>query len=713
MQYLAHICGDRQQSVLEHLSGTAKRCRTFASAFQAEEQGELVGLAHDLGKYSDAFQQRLRGGHPVDHATAGAVECLNISQIPAAFAVAGHHGGLPDGGANGDTADQTTLIGRCKRREAHRLPDYSAWEKEIRLPQKAAYPSFFGKDALTDAFYTRMLYSCLVDSDYLDTEEFIYSGKVERTPYVPLSDLLKRLETFIAPFWPPKTPLNEKRCKVLSACMDKASMEKGLFTLTVPTGGGKTIASLAFALRHAVHHGMNHVVYVIPYTSIIEQNARVFKNILGEENVVEHHFNVAFDGDKDTDAVGYRHALSTENWDAPIIVTTAVQFFESLYSNRPSKCRKLHNLACSVFIFDEAQVIPGEHLRPCVSAISQLVRHYGSTAVLCTATQPSINDLLSYYSGGMEIRELCPDLQEQFAQLRRVTFSSRGDVTAEILASELCKFNEVLCIVNSRNAARRIYELLPKEGSYHLSTLMVSEHRRQILEEIRRRLKDGLLCRVVSTSLIEAGVDVDFPTVYRELAGLDSMVQAAGRCNREGKRPREKSLVVIFRGDWPVPPLFGAPVGAAVEVLSEGRDPSDPKTIEMYFRAWRSLIGDNMDKYGVIDAFLRGISGCMMPFRSVAERFRFIGDDTTTVYVPLEKGAELINRILEGERNRELFRKVGQYGVSVYERQYKDLLAAGAVIPIDEGSAVLTDITLYNEMTGLSPEIEWGKAHFA
>lgn len=710
--YLAHRSEDgREQTVLEHLQSTAALCREFAGRFGAAEQGGLAGMAHDLGKYSRGFQHRLlEDGPSVDHATAGAMECWSRGQLPAAFAVSGHHGGIPDGGAQGDTLDQPTLIGRMKRHQAGKLPDYSNWKKELVFPSSVSTPVFLDKDRFTDAFFTRMLYSCLVDADYLDTERFMQDGAVERSGGELLSALLEKLEAHIAPFWPPKSALNESRCQVLSACLEGGKGEKGLYTLTVPTGGGKTIASLAFALRHAVHHGMDRVVYVIPYTSIIEQNAAVFRDILGAENVVEHHSGVVFDGDRDLDPDGYRQALASENWDAPVIVTTAVQFFESLYSNKPSKCRKLHNLANSVIIFDEAQMLPGGHLRPCVSAIAQLVRHYGATAVLCTATQPALNDLFEQYTGRLPIRELCPDPAALYDRLRRVTFRDIGTLTAEALAEQLGELPQVLCIVNSRKAARTLFDLLSPEGSYHLSTLMYPAHRRRVLTEIRKRLKAGLPCRVVSTSLIEAGVDVDFPTVYRELAGLDSVVQAAGRCNREGKRAPGDSIVTVFKGEWPEALSFHIPIGAAGEALSGGRDPGDPVTIEAYFHVWRSLTGERLDQCGVLDAFEHGISGCLMPFRTVAENFHLIQEATRTVYIPLDEGAEYADRLLNGERSRALLRKAGQYSVSVYERHFMDLLESGGATQLDNESAVLNDLSLYNEKsTGLDLDVEWGK----
>lgn len=601
------------------------------------------------------------------------------------------------GNLTNDSADSPTLYGRLKKAMGGGIP---AYEMPLPLPLVEA-PRGYGKDMLADSFIIRMLYSCLVDADYLDTERFMSNGAVERGTGEALPALLDKLEQYIAPWWNPTSELNKRRCEILKACLDGGAKEKGLFTLTVPTGGGKTVASMSFALRHAVRHGMDRVIYVIPYTSIIEQTADVFRSIFGEENVVEHHSNASYEVGEHGDAAQYRLMRATENWDAPIIVTTAVQFFESLYANRPSKCRKLHSIANSVVIFDEAQMLPTEHLRPCVAAIGALVTRFGASAVLCTATQPVLNDLFRQYASDLKPTELCPNVSDLFAQLRRTTFEQVGTLNMDALAEKLAALPQVLCIVNSRKAAQEVYARLPMKGSYHLSTLMYPAHRRVVLAEIRRRLKDGLPCRVVSTSLIEAGVDVDFPAVYREMAGLDSILQAAGRCNREGKRKSNESIVTIFEGVSATPQMLRVNIGAAKETLRDGVDPAAPETVERYFRAYRSLAGTKLDKADVVSAFEKGISGCSLPFRTVAERFHLIDDTSKTIYIPIGEGAELVRRLQDGERSRELFRKLGQYGVSVYEKHFKALLASGSTELVDEDNAILLDDGLYDRIIGL------------
>ena len=539
-------------------------------------------------------------------------------------------------------------------------------------------------------------------------------GRAARGTGEPLPRLLEKLEQYIAEkgWLAPKGALNLRRCEILRACMDGGDGGKGLYTLTVPTGGGKTVASVAFALRHAVRHGMNRVIYVIPYTSIIEQTAEVFREIFGKENVVEHHSNASVEIGEGGSAAQYRLAGATENWDAPIIVTTSVQFFESLYANRPSKCRKLHSVANSVIIFDEAQMLPTEHLRPCVAGIAKLLTLFGSTAVLCTATQPVLNDLVQRYAPGIAARELCPNVPALFAQLRRVVFERAGALDADALAQRLSALPQVLCIVNSRKAAQDVFRKLPDGGSYHLSTLMYPAHRRAVLAEIRRRLRDGLPCRVVSTSLIEAGVDVDFPAVYRETAGLDSVLQAAGRCNREGKRKPEDSVVTIFEGVSVTPQMLRVNIGATGEALRDGADPAAPETVERYFRAYRSLAEDRLDKAGVVSAFEKGVSGCPLPFRTVAERFHLMDDSTKTVYIPLGEGEALVRRLRDGERTRELFRKLGQYGVNVYEAHFRTLSESGALEILEDDSAILTDLGRYVLNMGLTLCDDMGMGFF-
>lgn len=722
LQNYAHVRGDANgnkeyQTVAQHLTGTAELCCSFATAFGAKADGELAGLTHDIGKCTEDFQDRLLNDGPiVDHATAGAMACARRGNRYVSACVAGHHGGLSDFG-NMRTArkDDGTFYGRLlKGRDEQCLE--RCGESGVALPPPMVSTAQ-KLDSLQASFWTRMLYSCLVDADFLDTEQFM-NGERGRGRYDDIPTLSARLQAYIEPWQQPKTELNRLRCEILNTCIEAASRSKGIYTLTVPTGGGKTVASLAFALRHAAEHRMQRVIYVIPYTSIIDQTAQVFRDILGSGNVLEHHSGVQFDLADGAPAEAVRKALATENWDMPVVVTTAVQFFESMYAARASQCRKLHNLANSVIIFDEAQMLPLPHLRPCVAAMASLAEQFHSTVMLCTATQPSLDDLLSIYAPNCPVTELFPQTSALYDQFRRVTFRQSGTLSDEALAEQLSEQRQALCIVNSRKAAQNVYAQPPQEGSYHLSTLMIPAQRQALLDEIRERLRRGKPCRVVSTSLIEAGVDVDFPAVYRELAGLDSVMQAAGRCNREGKRPVEESIVTIFERTELPPPLFQSAIGAAREALGVNRDPAAPETMARYFHNLRDLIGDALDKQGVIKAFTQGIEGCEFPFRTVAEKFHLIDRNTYTVYIPYGEGKDLLQQLQDGECSKGLYRKLSRYAVSVYDKHFQALYSAGVLLTarevpaLDGDSAILTDLTLYSETRGLILEPEVGKAEF-
>lgn len=607
---LAHISEDhsREQTVYEHLTGTAELAKQFAAAFGAEEDGYLLGLLHDIGKYSDAFQHRLDGGVRVDHSTAGAKEACAHGVGYLALAIAGHHGGIPNFGSRADTQNDATLSGRLKRD----LEPYDDWKTEVTLPPVKPFNMREFNTGFRLSFYIRMLFSCLVDADFIDTETFMDGALAPRGNYDALPALLDRLETYIAPWYPPKAELNRKRCAILDACKASGSTAApGVYTLTVPTGGGKTTAAMAFALTAAVQNCMSRVIYAAPYTSIIDQNADTFEKIFGTENVIEHHSSAEYLFSESPNPAEYRKMLAAENWDAPVIATTTVQLFESLFASKPARCRKLHNLANSVLILDEVQTLPMPYLKPFTAALAELARKYGVIVVLCPA------------------------------------------------------------------------------------------HRKARIKEIRERLKIGLPCRVVSTSLIEAGVDVDFPRVYREEAGLDSVLQAAGRCNREGKRPLDESLVTVFTVQNTTPPPYMRQPAAAMKNISKRmEDITSLAAIRAYFEFYRDLYGkEDLDREKILLAF----ENEMLPFASVAEKVRVIESCTTPVYIPIDQGEALVERLYHGERSRTLFRKLGQYSVNVYPQQLAALREAGAVQSIDGGALyVLADPRRYDSALGLT-----------
>lgn len=714
MEYLAHIADDgRVQTVSEHLHGTGELAAGFAAPFGASDEARAAGLLHDIGKYSAAFQQRIRGSAvSVDHSTAGAQEALKRGDLPAALAIAGHHGGIPDcGNQRHDTADYTTLHGRLRRK----LPSYDKWQSEIVLPS-AKSPAWAVSDSITAAFYTRMLYSCLVDADFQDTQNFMDGQAAPRGGGESISALLEKVRAKAADYLAnPESPVAFQRNAALRACMERgAQWEQGMYTLTVPTGGGKTFASLAFALEHAAAHGMSRVIYVIPYTSIIDQTAGVFAELLGEENVLAHYSAAEYllAESEDLTPAQYRKLLASENWDAPVVNTTAVQFFESLYSNRSSRCRKLHNIANSVIIFDEAQTLPKDYLLPCLSAIAQLVEHYHVTSVLCTATQPTLAPLFARIAPGLTQREICPDVAGMYSALRRTEIHDLGSISTDELCSRLQAHEQVLCVVNRRKTAQELYAALPDSGSYCLTTLLCAADRKRQLDEIRARLHDGRPCRVVSTSLIEAGVDVDFPVAYREQCGLDSLLQTAGRCNREG-RP-EVGPVYRFQLDGQAAPqMLAQNISAMNYAARRHTDLSSPEAIKAYFNELFNLRSpDRLDKKDILSMIKTGASGCMLPFAQIAELFRLIETPTRTVYLPLGDGAELCRQLRDGKMSRGLLRRLGVYSVECYNAQFKALDDSGALELLPDGSAILIDMTKYDPKTGLALDAETGVGLF-
>ena len=706
MEFVTHRRDDGEyQSLKDHITNVAARAAELAAGFDAKAHAERAGLLHDVGKYSKAAQRRQLAPEEtakVDHSTAGALAAFQMRDVHAAFVVAGHHGGLPDPGSK-KSPDGSTLMARMQKPLTGDM-DASAWQQEISVAPGDRTPDWLRRvpaqsRGFANAMYTRMLFSALVDADFLDTEAYMSFGQTERGGGETPAALLEKLRAYVAPWLTGRAEgVNRIRSDLLRQCMQGDQHPRGMYTLTIPTGGGKTISSLAFALSHAARYGLSRVIYVVPYTSIIEQNAQVFRNILGAENVLEHHANI------DPQDQEEKLRLAAENWDAPVVVTTAVQFFESLFAARTSRCRKLHSIANAVVVFDEAQMLPVPYLKPCVNAISELVLHYRVTAVLCTATQPALDGLIVRYAPELSPNELCPGTRALFDSLRRVQIVQTGTLTEATLADRLGQRRQVLCIVNTRRAAQALYALLPEQGRYHLSTLMTPEHRARQLAEIRARLMAGDACRVVSTSLIEAGVDVDFPEVWREIAGLDSILQAAGRCNREGKRPLAESQVHVFRFDGAVPRMIMQNAAATEHVLTQFEDVASPEAIHAYFAELLFMKGDAaLDAQGILPL---NEKQC---FRSVAEKFRLIGEETTPVYIPTADNGDLLAQLRAGDVTRGLLRKLGRSAVNVRPDHLKRLMEAGAVEWLPEsGCAILIAWQHYDEACGLSLTPEGG-----
>ncbi len=710
MEYCAHKDGDREQLVREHLQGTAELAAEFAEKFGKADWGYCCGLLHDIGKYSREFQTKIRENPDlrVDHSTAGAKVCNELGGYYQCmtYCIAGHHAGLPDLGRRGLPS---SLCDRFDKK----ICDYSAYKSEIKIPELKTMP--FDPAQVTDpdfslAAFVRMLYSCLVDADFLDTERFMKDGVVERDSGESMEMLFHKLQDHVADWLKnnDNTTINGRRSEILRNCLEQGESPKGLFQLTVPTGGGKTVASLAFALRHAVEHHLDRVIYVIPYTSIIEQNAQVFREILGSENVLENHSNVDYEDSEEFKPL----QLAAENWDKPVVVTTNVQFFESLYANKSSKCRKLHNIVNSVIIFDEAQMLPANYLKPCMAMIEELLQQYGTSIVLCTATQPALQQFLpeKYIA-----RELCPRRDDQFRFFERVIYQNIDTVTEEEMAEKLQQEQQTLCIVNTRKRTQKLYERLKGKGVYHLSTSMYPAHRRRVLTAIRKRLKDKKRCIVISTSLVEAGVDLDFASVYRELAGVDSIIQAAGRCNRNGERVKEESVVHIFQWkDRETVPGQRQQIDTTKNLLAEGRDITELKTITEYFHRLYYIKGDSLDKKHILELF----KDRDYHFATAAREFKLIEENTVTVYINREPEADaLLQEIRQKGMTRSLMRKAGQYCVNVYrgegtqERLFEKMYRAGMLREVVDDAQdfyELIDKKQYQEDTGLKLNVEFG-----
>lgn len=719
---LAHVRqlpnGTWQEHFLdEHLLEVAGLASEFAKQFNSEEWAHLAGLWHDLGKYSSEFQKYIKSvsGYDahieapgrVDHSTAGAIHAMR--QFGAhgrilAYLIAGHHAGLADWSTAKTGAK--ALSERLNVEHDYLLDRIPAQTipKEIFSQAKPTTKPCGGSDALH--LWLRMLFSCLIDADHLDTETFMHEA---RSAYGDITDLIADFDKYMAALAASadSTPVNIIRADILRQCRDKAEFAPGLFSLTVPTGGGKTLSSMAFALRHAVRHKKQRIIYVIPYTSIIEQTAGTFREIFGN-NVIEHHAN--FDPDKE-DA---RSRLATENWDAPIIVTTNVQFFESLFAARSSRCRKLHNIVNSVVVLDEAQLLPPEFLQPIADVMNQLASHYGVTFVLSTATQPALGSFQTFgnpaFRGVDNVQEIIDDPDALYQQLKRVEVSIPVDLQIprdwQSIADELLQHPSVLCIVSRRDDARELHKLMSAhekgKDTLHLSALMCGEHRSQVIADIKARLKRNEPVRVISTQLVEAGVDVDFPVVYRALAGLDSIAQAAGRCNREGKQDG-LGRVMVFVPPKPAPPgLLRQAAQISVSLLSGnarnvlGRDLAKQFFEHLYVRA------PSLDKHRIHELLTQDVRECQIQFRTAAEKFKLIDDSAyQTILVRYGNNDVLLGKLEKEGPKRWLMRKLQRYSVNLPKYQFAQLEKQGDVREIWPGIYAQVGDKLYNKSLGV------------
>jgi CRISPR-associated endonuclease/helicase Cas3 len=729
--------------LFDHLQETARLAGQFASGFGSEGWGFLTGLWHDIGKSGAAFQAYLttssEGGDGVheseirgrlDHSTAGAQHAARRgpSGRLLAYCIAGHHAGLPD-----NQGEQSSLEQRLgKVIEPIGSVPSELLDKPLPAPPKLRLPSEATprRAGFTLAFYTRMLFSCLVDADFLDTESFMSPERSELRKGVRATceQLLDRLNRHLEEKErnADDTPVNRRRREVLACCRDQAKLSPGFFSLHVPTGGGKTLSSLAFALTHAVKYDMRRVVYAIPFTSIIEQTANVFREALGDlgDELLEHHSSLEPD---DPSRQSGRTRLAAENFDATLIVTTNVQLFESLFASRTSRCRKLHRLAQSVIILDEAQTLPVWLLAPTLAALWELVNNYGATVVLCSATQPAIEKRAGFSIGLDDVRPIIDEPDRLHRALRRTAVERTGAITNQELVDRLRSESQALCIVNSRRHAAELFAALDDPKALHLSASMCAAHRADVVAKIKRRLRPGsdAPCRVISTQVVEAGVDLDFPTVFRAEAGLDSIAQAAGRCNREGRLADDAGnarlgRVVVFDYDsqkYPSATLIKHATAHFREIAPDHlADLLAPEAIEAFFRLhyWQQGGDDERgwdrgaNGQSIRDCFAcDNKTGLHAQFRTAAEAYRLIEDAQTPVLVPYgERGRELIARLSsmpaapDPQWLRAFDRSAQRYLVGVYERDLRALLENDVLLEL-HGRFLLAAQTAYDSKVGL------------
>lgn len=725
---IAHVRKDEDgswaepQTLEEHLLGTARLAERFAEAFNSGSWGYSAGIGHDTGKAPKAWQDYLcnKSGYDEDahlesktgkkdHSAPGAKlieEVLGkIMGRILSYCIAGHHAGLPDW-----VGSQAALAFRLQNASTTDIPD--EYRKLVLSHRAQSAPWQFEADGLDMSLWIRMLFSSLVDADFLDTELYMDGDKADnRGRYLAIPDLLDRFTSYMAEkaavaMSEADTPVNRARQTVLADCRAAAALDPGMFSLTVPTGGGKTLSSMAFALEHAKRYGKTRVIYVIPFTSIIEQNADVFRKALGSDQVIEHHSNL------DDDDTSPRARLAAENWDGPVIVTTSVQFFESLFAAKTSRCRKLHNIANSVIVLDEAQLVPVEFIAPILETMRLLCEHYKASFVICTATQPlfECQEGFPAFPGlpSGTVREIIKDVPKLYDGLKRVTVEVPHDLhtprTWEDIASELSPLDSVLCVVSDRRSCRELFTLMPT-GSYHLSALMCPQHRSDIISRIKSELQNGRKVRVVSTQLVEAGVDISFPVVYRALAGLDSIAQAAGRCNREGRLNEEGRLgkVIVF-----IPPRR-APQGilrkaseTALGMLESGlEDPIDHSVFSRYFSElyWKA---NSLDAKGIIKMLTPDRTDLGIQFRSAADAFKMIDDGMQqAILVPYGEGEGLIGTLKSKGPELWLLRKLQRYSVNIYKEQFLALQKRGSLEEVSPGVFVLTCKIEYDDRIGL------------
>ena len=728
-QFISHLYQNVEdgewvvQTNSEHQTGVAEMACSFTAEFGLFSWGRALGLLHDKGKERRAFQQYIRLSNGLicvdkkvykehQHAFVGGIlakELMGMSVLNLLVnQIISHHTGLHDYTDLEEVLDKKQLPAEIDRENLN--IDSSVLIKELRESPFLK----LGTDMKSFHHLSRMLFSCLIDADRLDTERFMdIKSWQKRGCSSTIADLLPKLEAYIKQLQitAPDTEVNRIRMKVQERCVLASVYERGFYSLTVPTGGGKTLSSLLWAMKHAVCNSMKRVIIAIPYTSIIVQTAGILKRIFGENNVLEHHSN--FNPDDLDEIVREKVKLATENWDYPIIVTTNVQLFESMFSNKPSDCRKLHNIVNSVIILDEVQTLPTDFLQPIVDAMKAYQKMFGVSILFTTASQPVLSGLIegvnpkTKFSGIENITEIIPLEFKLYDKLRRVKldFDNKGKTYDEIV-SEISEYDKVLCIVNTRIDAKEIFDRLPDIGiKLHLSRMMCPDHISKTINKIKSLLKSESypVVRVVATQLVEAGVDIDFPVVFRQESGLDSILQAAGRCNREGKISIGHTFVFSLSAEKRM--LFGAIKDAnnARMNLPSNSDWFAPSVMESYFKQLYSRT-NTFDKKDIKHYLYNPNELC---FEQASNAFKLIDDDSVNIVVNWENSMELIEKVANNGLTYSLVRQLAKYTVGIHRPDFDKLVNYGAIDEVIEGLYVLPDKKYYDHDTGLRLDNHW------
>lgn len=713
MEYIGHTSDDgRKQRLLDHLNGTSKLCRENANEFWADI-AEFVGQIHDIGKYTSDFQKRINGAENirVEHAICGAKEVAKAppkSYVPMIeYCVAGHHSGLPDGGTKVDGEEDSTLHGRMKRKTG----DYSAYENEVKLE----YP----KDNLRElfdvsnqreiierySFFTRYLFSCLTDADFIDTERFVTPNTDRGTDgdfQKAYEKVCEKLNSFKI-----ETKLQESRSIIQEQVYKSVESNANVYTLNMPTGSGKTLCSIRAALKTAIENKKKRIIYVIPYVSIIEQTAKVFEDIFGDVlPVLQHHSNYDFDDDKNEDEneiTSEKLKRSCENWDAKLIVTTNIQFFESLYHYKGRRLRKLHNLADSVIIFDEIHMLPIDYIQPCLRAIGYVTKYLNSTAILMSATMPNYDKFMERYMSGVKIENAVKDTS-LFKVFDKCRYEYIGKCELASLAEKAQEYDNALIIVNKRKTARELYDMC-SGNKYHLSTYMTPLHRSEIIAKIKEDIKNGINTTVISTSLIEAGVDLDFKAVFREIAGIDNILQSGGRCNREGKM--DMGDVFVFEtdgGNYQTKKKSDIIIRANItrNLFEEFENISTDKCIKEYYGRLLNYKEKKIEENTITAIMGNDLRIDGIPFRTYAESFNFIDNQVIGIVIPCDENRGLIKELKDGKLSVK--RNLQRYSASVNKDEFKELFQIGIIETLDCGVCILANTDYYKSDVGLTLE---------